>query len=460
MVWYKQKPGQAPQQVGIMLTNAEPVISPEFKDKIKVEVNRSSTSLSIPYTTKDDEGTYYCGVSQVNMITFSTGTFLALTGPQDLNISVLQTPVEGPVPPGEPVTLQCTVLSEIRAADLRVLWFRAAAGQSFPEIIYTHQNSSSRQCEISSSTHSSVYNFSRNILNHHHPGTYYCAVAACGRIVFGNGTTVDLGRCSVEFLIVNTTSAHFTGPALAVDLHQEPLVSVSPGEAATLHCTFGEHMSRERLVWYKYKLGQTLRQVGSVMGQVLTQPEFEKLGIKLEANRSSFSLTIPRTTKDDEGMYFCGKSQGSLLEFTNGTFLAVRGHPEGNISVLQTPAQGPVSPREPVTLQCTVLSEIRAADLRVLWFRAAAGQSFPEIIYTHQNSSSRQCEISSSTHCSVYNVSRNILNYHHTGTYYCAVAACGKIIVGNGTAVELGRSSVELFTVSFFDQRKMYNYEM
>ncbi|KAI4901893.1 hypothetical protein NFI96_009379 [Prochilodus magdalenae] len=120
------------------------------------------------------------------------------------------------------------------------------------------------------------------------------------------------------------TSLRITGPALAVDLHQEPLVSVSPGEAATLHCTFGEHMSRERLVWYKYKLGQTLRQVGSVMGQVLTQPEFEKLGIKLEANRSSFSLTIPWTTKDDEGMYFCGKSQGSLLEFTNGTFLAVR----------------------------------------------------------------------------------------------------------------------------------------
>ncbi|KAL7886260.1 hypothetical protein AOLI_G00065550 [Acnodon oligacanthus] len=119
---------------------------------------------------------YFCGSSGEKMLDFSTATFLVVTGQSD--ISVLQTPVEGSVSPGEPVTLQCTVLSEIRAADLQVLWFRAAAGQSFPEIIYSHQNSSSRQCEISSSTHSSVYNFSKNVLDQHHTGTYYCAVAA------------------------------------------------------------------------------------------------------------------------------------------------------------------------------------------------------------------------------------------------------------------------------------------
>ncbi|XP_037396251.1 uncharacterized protein LOC119263819 [Pygocentrus nattereri] len=136
-------------------------------------------------------------------------------------------------------------------------------------------------------------------------------------------------------------------------------------------------------------------------------------------------------------MYFCGQSEGDMFTFFNVIFLAVTDEPHLNISVLQTPVRGSVSPGESVTLQCTVLSEIRAADLRVLWFRAAAGQSFPEIIYTHQNSSSRQCEISSSTHSSVYNFSTNILDQHHTGTYYCAVAACGKIIVGNGAAVKL-----------------------
>ncbi|KAL6479765.1 hypothetical protein MHYP_G00107980, partial [Metynnis hypsauchen] len=105
---------------------------------------------------------YFCGKGHENSIMFSNGIFLAVTDHLHLSISVLQTPVRGSVSPGESVTLQCTVLSEIRAAELQVLWFRAAAGQSFPEIIYTHQNSSSRQCEISSSTDKCVYNFSKN----------------------------------------------------------------------------------------------------------------------------------------------------------------------------------------------------------------------------------------------------------------------------------------------------------
>ncbi|XP_037396254.1 uncharacterized protein LOC108415071 [Pygocentrus nattereri] len=148
-------------------------------------------------------------------------------------------------------------------------------------------------------------------------------------------------------------------------------------------------------------------------------------------------MTIEHTNETNEGMYFCGKEHMNTIKFSKGTFLAMKGHPQLNISVLQSPVRGSVSPGESVTLQCTVLSEIRAADLRVLWFRAAAGQSFPEIIYTHQNSSSRQCEISSSTSCSLYEFSKNILDHNHTGTYYCAVAACGKIIVGNGASVEL-----------------------
>uniref|UniRef100_A0AAY5ESE8 Ig-like domain-containing protein n=1 Tax=Electrophorus electricus TaxID=8005 RepID=A0AAY5ESE8_ELEEL len=110
-----------------------------------------------------------------------------------LNISAVQSPVLGRVPPGESVFLQCTVLSERRTAELRVLWFRAAAGDSHPEIIYTHHNSS-HQCEISSSPHSCVYNFSKSVLSLSDTGTYYCAVATCGKILLGNGTTVDLSK--------------------------------------------------------------------------------------------------------------------------------------------------------------------------------------------------------------------------------------------------------------------------
>ncbi|XP_053091559.1 uncharacterized protein LOC117597642 [Pangasianodon hypophthalmus] len=107
----------------------------------------------------------------------------------DLSVSVLQSSVLDSVPAGASVTLQCSVLSESRAADLQVLWFRAAPPQSHPQIIYTHHNSS-HQCESSSSTHTCVYSFSKNI-SRNDTGTYYCAVAMCGKIIFGNGTKMQ-----------------------------------------------------------------------------------------------------------------------------------------------------------------------------------------------------------------------------------------------------------------------------
>ncbi|XP_035387845.1 uncharacterized protein LOC113569111 [Electrophorus electricus] len=138
-----------------------------------------------------DEGMYFCGMSTWKQVTFSTGTFLTLKGCAHLNISVVQSPVLGRVPPGESVSLQCTVLSERRTAELQVLWFRAAAGNSHPEIIYTHHNSS-HQCEISSSPHSCVYNLSKRVLSLSDTATYYCAVATCGKILLGNGSAVGL----------------------------------------------------------------------------------------------------------------------------------------------------------------------------------------------------------------------------------------------------------------------------
>uniref|UniRef100_A0A3B4CSQ3 Ig-like domain-containing protein n=1 Tax=Pygocentrus nattereri TaxID=42514 RepID=A0A3B4CSQ3_PYGNA len=225
--------------------------------------------------------------------------------------------------------------------------------------------------------------------------------------------------------------------ATSVELNERMFISVKTGENHTLSCNVGK--SETSIVWFKQQLGQEFKDVVTK----LADKKAISNNLKWDLNKD-FSLTIKNISEDDEGMYFCGQNDGVIFTFINVIFLAVTDQPQLKISVLQTPVQGSVSPGESVTLQCTVLSEIRAADLRVLWFRAAAGQSFPEIIYTHQNSSSHQCEISSSTHSSVYNFSKNILDHNHTGTYYCAVAACGKIIVGNGASVQLGKSIIVL----------------
>ncbi|KAG7328826.1 hypothetical protein KOW79_007000 [Hemibagrus wyckioides] len=147
-------------------------------------------SLTIPDIKKEDRGLYYCRKFSFRNFTLSNGTFLVVDD-RDVKVSVLQRGVSDSVPAGASVTLQCSVLSESRAAELQVLWFRAAPPQSHPQIIYTHHNSS-HQCESGSSTHTCVYNFTKNILSLSDTGTYYCAVALCGKIVFGKGTPVQL----------------------------------------------------------------------------------------------------------------------------------------------------------------------------------------------------------------------------------------------------------------------------
>ncbi|KAK3535645.1 hypothetical protein QTP70_018432, partial [Hemibagrus guttatus] len=133
---------------------------------------------------------YYCGHIAFYTV-FTKGTFLSVKGNEDVNVTVWQRGVSDPVPAGASVTLQCSVLSESRSAELQVLWFRAAPPQSHPQIIYTHHNSS-HQCESGSSTHTCVYNFTKSVLSLNDTGTYHCAVALCGKIIFGNGTPIKL----------------------------------------------------------------------------------------------------------------------------------------------------------------------------------------------------------------------------------------------------------------------------
>ncbi|KAM9470121.1 uncharacterized protein Hap1MRO34_012190 [Clarias gariepinus] len=198
IVWYKQKTGREPR---VMVTvHEQPNYGDEFKSpRFSIERGKQSCHLKIANVQPSDEATYYCGFRQF-LTTFGNGTLLSVKGDEDIRVSVFQSGVTNSVPAGASVTLQCSVLSESRAAELQVLWFRAAPPQSHSQIIYTHHNSS-HQCESGSSTHTCVYNFSKNILSLNDTGTYYCAVAACGKIIFGNGTQVQLGKKYNYFVI-------------------------------------------------------------------------------------------------------------------------------------------------------------------------------------------------------------------------------------------------------------------
>ncbi|GAA6102140.1 uncharacterized protein LOC113645963 isoform X1 [Tachysurus ichikawai] len=235
----------------------------------------------------------------------------------------------------------------------------------------------------------------------------------------------------------------------AVDF-DEPvsLISADRGHAVTLHCTLGVKSSNDLILWYKQKPGripQGIGMIGVSIGEIISPP-FNKAVFQLTKTRNITSLNILHVTKDDEAMYICGASRVNVIEFSSGIFLSVRDKPHLGVSVWQHGVSDSVPAGASVTLQCSVLSESRAAELQVLWFRAAPPQSHPQIIYTHHNSS-HQCESGSSTHTCVYNFSKNILSLSDTGTYYCAVLLCGKIIFGNGTRIQMAQSVNSLLIV-------------
>ncbi|KAI5624914.1 putative immune-type receptor 13 isoform 1 precursor, partial [Silurus asotus] len=215
------------------------------------------------------------------------------------------------------------------------------------------------------------------------------------------------------------------------------MISADVGGNVTLHCFKQREDSNEAIVWYKQKVGYEPCVLVSIQSDSFFEEEFRSPRFSIEKENLGCHLKIADVEPSDEAVYYCGLRKFSI-EFGKGTFLSVKRKADVSVTVFQNSVSDSVPAGASVTLQCSVLSESRAAELQVLWFRAAPSQSHPQIIYTHHNSS-LQCESESSTHTCVYNLSKNIFSLNDTGTYFCAVVLCGKIIFGNGTRVQIGK---------------------
>ncbi|XP_026034691.1 signal-regulatory protein beta-2-like [Astatotilapia calliptera] len=190
--WYKQRAGDTLKVIWTMRESATPEFAPEFNNsRLKVNHNKHFTNLTILKTNQEDEGIYHCGFTEWRRNTEWTGTYLLVKGNTQKTSNY--TFVKEKVHPGDSVTLQCSVLSSSNRKTCpgghNVFWFREA-NTSHPGIIYTAGNRH-HECEKRSETEQScVYRLSKNISSSD-SGTYYCAVATCGEILFGNGTKLD-----------------------------------------------------------------------------------------------------------------------------------------------------------------------------------------------------------------------------------------------------------------------------
>uniref|UniRef100_A0AAY4DDM5 Ig-like domain-containing protein n=1 Tax=Denticeps clupeoides TaxID=299321 RepID=A0AAY4DDM5_9TELE len=192
-VWLKYAPGQGLQP--IMSSYYQDVEHRKGTDKSRFSYQKTETTfnLIINQIEASDEGSYYCAVYIFRALSFGDGVFLY---------------VNDPASEGHNVTLNCTVVSGGCAGEHSVYWFRHGTPGSHPGIIYAHGDRSAgceKNPEAGSSTQNCVYHLPKRSLSTTEAGTYYCAVAACGRIVFGNGTKLEISSNSRLKVYLNIT---------------------------------------------------------------------------------------------------------------------------------------------------------------------------------------------------------------------------------------------------------------
>lgn len=92
------------------------------------------------------------------------------------------------------MTLNCTVQTGTNDGEYRFNWFKEDSSDSHLGIMYIHTHTSSQFLKGPEySSQSCVFSSSKTNVSQSDSGTYYCAVASCGEILFGKGMTLEVG---------------------------------------------------------------------------------------------------------------------------------------------------------------------------------------------------------------------------------------------------------------------------
>uniref|UniRef100_A0A3Q2PUH6 Ig-like domain-containing protein n=1 Tax=Fundulus heteroclitus TaxID=8078 RepID=A0A3Q2PUH6_FUNHE len=147
--------------------------------------------LTISNVSKEDEATYLCQAGSAYKIVFINVTNLSVIDSHKKSYYVKQTSaVSHSAYPGDLVSLKCSLLTDSDqkscSGEPDVFWIRSGSDKSYPDSIYIDGERSSYCEKRADIQQKCVYNFSKNV-NASDAGTYYCAVATCGEILFGIG---------------------------------------------------------------------------------------------------------------------------------------------------------------------------------------------------------------------------------------------------------------------------------
>ncbi|XP_030286143.1 uncharacterized protein LOC115589443 [Sparus aurata] len=193
LCWYKQVAGEQPQIIASFYKSSHNIFYNQFKDdkRFSVHTGEGVYHLHIASVRESDSAMYFCGQTGFPVPKFDQGIFLVLN---DSNRrSFLKQPASDSVQPGGSVTLNCTLHSGTGDGEHSVYWFKKDSQNSNLGILYVHENSSSECVKSPESPAQCVYSLSKRNVSLSDAGTYYCAVASCGKILYGKGTRLDVG---------------------------------------------------------------------------------------------------------------------------------------------------------------------------------------------------------------------------------------------------------------------------
>ena len=189
LYWYRQPLGQKPQLISsFYMFNKNVAFYGEFENnpRFTLDTRDGKNHLNIADLHISDSAAYNCISSVLHSLEILESQTVSVTGSSWVRQSASES-----IQPGGSVTLNCTVHTGTCDGEHIVYWFKHSQ-ESHPGLIYTHGGRND-QCERkdNTQTHTCVYNLPMKSLNLSHAGTYYCAVASCGHILFGSGTMLD-----------------------------------------------------------------------------------------------------------------------------------------------------------------------------------------------------------------------------------------------------------------------------
>ncbi|XP_030610032.1 immunoglobulin kappa light chain-like [Archocentrus centrarchus] len=239
--WYKQTLGQKPRLISSFYSydkNGTFYDECQNNPRFTLDTGKAQNHLNIRNLQISDSATYFCASSYSVSFSFAEGITLSVKG-SGLNLQPLvQQSAPEIIQPGGSVTLNCTVHTGTCDGEHSVYWFKDSE-ESHSGLIYTNEGRND-ECERKpkTNTNTCVYNFPLKNLNVSHAGTYYCAVASCGYMIFGNGTKLDLETEATSLLSVYFLSAALAFTTMLIILLALLLYHISRRQCTGSHARF------------------------------------------------------------------------------------------------------------------------------------------------------------------------------------------------------------------------------